>query len=86
VVGGVTVVGIKVNMAVTVVLPVTVELQVPEPVQTVDQPSKVESELGVAVRDIAVPLVTEAVQVVPQERPLPEIVPLPVPPLDAVRV
>ena len=70
--------GMRVKVAVTDLAEDMVATQVPVVlVHAPDQPEKVESALGVAVRDMTVPDVTDMEQVVPQLRPLPVMVPLP---------
>ena len=67
------------NVAVTLVLALTVTVQVAVPVQAPDQPAKVEPEEGVAVRVTEVPLLKVAAQVEPQLIPAGVLVTVPVP-------
>jgi hypothetical protein len=72
--------------AVMVVLAERLMVQVPVPVQTPDQPMKVEPVSGVAERVTVEFSVNVEEQEEPQEREPPETVPPPVPPLEIVRV
>ena len=75
--------GMRAKVAMT--LPTLESVQVEVPVQPDDQPVNVEPVLGVAVSVILEELATEAVQMLSvQERPVPVIVPVPVPDLVAV--
>lgn len=78
--------GVRLKEAVTARAPKAVVLQVVMPVQPEIQPSKVESDEGAAVRETWVLAVTEMVQVEPQLRPLPEMVPVPAPTLVTARL
>ena len=77
---------VRVNVAVTVVVPFIVMVHVPVPVQAPDHPVKVDPDEAVAVKEIAVPLFTDAEQVEPQLTEPPDTVPVPVPAFDTVRV
>jgi hypothetical protein len=70
--------GIRVNVAVAVLLSFMSRLQVPVPVQAPLQPVKVESPFAAAVRTSIVPLSKSAVQVEPQVIPVPVTVPVPI--------
>jgi hypothetical protein len=67
------------KVAVTLVLALTVTVQVVVPVQAPDQPAKVEPEEAVAVRVTEVPLLKVAAQVEPQFIPAGVLVTVPVP-------
>ena len=71
--------GIRVNVAVAVLLSFMSRLQVPVPVQAPLQPVKVESPFAAAVRTSMVPLSKSSVQSEPQVIPVPVTVPVPVP-------
>jgi len=71
--------GIRVNVAVAVLLSFMSRLHKPVPVQAPLQPVKVELPSGVAVRASIVPLSKSAVQVEPQVILVPVTVPVPVP-------
>lgn len=76
-------------MAVTVVVAFMVTVQVPVPLQPPPlQPAKTEPPPGVAVKVTEVPELKDFEQVLPQSTPegLLVTVPLPVPPLETVRV
>ena len=79
--------GARAKVAVTVVFDEIVVVQEPVPEQLPpDQPEKVEPLDGEAVKVTAVPLFTVVEQVEPQEIPLPETVPVPVPDLETESV
>ena len=61
-----SVIGSRLNVAVTDVAPLTVTAQVPVPEQAPLQPAKEEPGAGVAVRVMAVPGVTDCEHVAPQ--------------------
>jgi hypothetical protein len=82
--GGVT--GMSANVADTVELADMMTVHVPVPEQAPDQPVNVESAVGVAVREMVVPDVTDVEHVDPQFKPLPVMVPVPVPDFDAETV
>ena len=78
---------VSLNVAVTVTLEFTVTVQFPVPEQPPpDQPEKIETVAGDAVRVIDVPELTVSVQSESQKIPVPVTVPEPVPDLDTVRV
>ena len=71
--------GIRVNVAVAVLLSFMSRLQVPVPVQAPLQPVKDEPPAAAAVRTSIVPLSKSSVQSEPQVMPVPVTVPVPVP-------